>query len=730
MVYEPITKNIHNLLLQRKRDLGGLFDTLAEIHPDIADGFVAKMRNYIDPDPDLTNPNLHAVEREKAALEGARKKLKHLGMLEDFAKKGDTKTKEETVEKSSALVATSKEIDTTTPSEAVNVRKKQLEEFGLPENATKEEFKKAYKKAMIENHPDMAQNRGKSAEEIEAATKRTAELNGLAEAIMAGFAAGQVASVISEQTQQSNIQASQNIFVQAFDYAKGQIQGRIQQIIEKNLKNKLTKEAAKKAAEATAKTAIKTTAKTAAKVGVKTAAKVGVEAAAASTGVGVVLAVALEVLDRAFSLIRKSFGKLNSLIASITGTHDARQNFAYVMMATGGVLMFVGFYPFISVGLVGLGLIGVVTPTLMTGILGGILMIPGLIFSTAVAMAAAFFNAVALAIVLILVGTSIIYFVIQMGAFVVPQGGFGTDTEMGVRGQFHPGRLDPGIPPDEDFPRSGGLPGETLYLRVTKEPSDQQLENNSGIQPITYTVNITARLSDVQLNSMVCTNSLVNSAGETQLGDNSIDVNGVHIPAGGTHRVTYTASVDTSSTDSSLVDRCCILASAQETNRGACGSAIVNIGDGPVSCPVGLPIRGDDQYSPSVSPHNYSASDINLGPGGVDGDYNSYDCGLPVYSTHAGIFTFDDTGPNDGYGIYADVQSVCEGTDFKSRYAHLRAVNADLVSGQYVPAGTLLGLLDDTGRSSACHLHYEFRRQNPDGSWSTYICNRNLPCPY
>lgn len=76
--------------------------------------------------------------------------------------------------------------------------------------------------------------------------------------------------------------------------------------------------------------------------------------------------------------------------------------------------------------------------------------------------------------------------------------------------------------------------------------------------------------------------------------------------------------------------------------------------------------------------------------------------GAPVLATAAGKVT--SAGPNGGYGNMVEVD---HGNGITTRYGHMSAV---LVSeGQWVEAGTVVGRLGSTGRSTGAHLHYEVR---------------------
>lgn len=75
--------------------------------------------------------------------------------------------------------------------------------------------------------------------------------------------------------------------------------------------------------------------------------------------------------------------------------------------------------------------------------------------------------------------------------------------------------------------------------------------------------------------------------------------------------------------------------------------------------------------------------------------------GTPVYATGNGVVTLDNKG-GAGYGKQILIN---HGFGYKTRYAHLSKIN--VVPGQVVRRGEVIGLVGNTGRSTGPHLHYE-----------------------
>jgi murein DD-endopeptidase MepM/ murein hydrolase activator NlpD len=93
---------------------------------------------------------------------------------------------------------------------------------------------------------------------------------------------------------------------------------------------------------------------------------------------------------------------------------------------------------------------------------------------------------------------------------------------------------------------------------------------------------------------------------------------------------------------------------------------------------------------------------------GDDATHSGLDIAIPVGSPvrAAGQGTVTEAATDVEYGMYVLLKHE---QGYESRYAHLSRIIAR--AGQNVPAGEVIGLSGNSGRSSAPHLHFEIRRK-------------------
>ena len=96
-----------------------------------------------------------------------------------------------------------------------------------------------------------------------------------------------------------------------------------------------------------------------------------------------------------------------------------------------------------------------------------------------------------------------------------------------------------------------------------------------------------------------------------------------------------------------------------------------------------------------------------IAPGGPDEEHSGIDIavamGQVVRAAGGGVVVL--AGPHEVYGLHVLLQHP---EDLRTMYGHLSRLTVAV--GDTVPAGGVLGLSGNTGRSSAPHLHFEVRR--------------------
>jgi murein DD-endopeptidase MepM/ murein hydrolase activator NlpD len=118
-----------------------------------------------------------------------------------------------------------------------------------------------------------------------------------------------------------------------------------------------------------------------------------------------------------------------------------------------------------------------------------------------------------------------------------------------------------------------------------------------------------------------------------------------------------------------------------------------------------LPIREPIAGAPLASPFGQRLDPFFRIPAFHAGLDFEATAGSRVRATGAGRVTI--AGMNGGYGLMVEVD---HGDGLVTRYGHLSAV--DVAEGTEIAAGTVIGRVGSTGRSTGPHLHYETRVQN------------------
>ncbi|MCB0722307.1 MAG: M23 family metallopeptidase [Ignavibacteriae bacterium] len=126
--------------------------------------------------------------------------------------------------------------------------------------------------------------------------------------------------------------------------------------------------------------------------------------------------------------------------------------------------------------------------------------------------------------------------------------------------------------------------------------------------------------------------------------------------------------------------------------------------------PLGLPYIGEES-----SPYGYRSNPF----GGRSTEFHSGmdfkgNIGDPIKATADGTVTLADW--KGGYGRAVVIQ---HDYGYETVYGHLSGFN--VLSGQKVKAGDIIGFLGSTGRSTGPHIHYEIRRYGTDIDPKDYI---------
>jgi murein DD-endopeptidase MepM/ murein hydrolase activator NlpD len=118
---------------------------------------------------------------------------------------------------------------------------------------------------------------------------------------------------------------------------------------------------------------------------------------------------------------------------------------------------------------------------------------------------------------------------------------------------------------------------------------------------------------------------------------------------------------------------------------------------------AGLPLAKPLQYGRQSSNFGYRLDPFLRKPAMHSGVDFGAPYGTPVEATADGIVVH--AGLKGGYGRLVEIR---HDHGFTTRYAHMSAISVK--EGEQVAAGTIVGLVGSSGRSTGPHLHYETRR--------------------
>ena len=85
--------------------------------------------------------------------------------------------------------------------------------------------------------------------------------------------------------------------------------------------------------------------------------------------------------------------------------------------------------------------------------------------------------------------------------------------------------------------------------------------------------------------------------------------------------------------------------------------------------------------------------------------------GTPLFAAAAGVVRVSQESFG-GYGVAVTIDHVINGQRVSTLYGHMTYGSRQVVSGQAVEAGQIIGLVGSTGSSTANHLHFEVHINN------------------
>lgn len=431
----------------------------------------------------------------------------------------------------------------------------------------------------------------------------------------------------------------------------------------------LSKKAAKKGAGVAVKAGVKT--------GVKIAAKGSITALAQALGttvpvIGNIIAfIATDVLPFVFKKIKQLFGKLKEVLL---GPDNKEKR--------GFLASLIGVFAFMAGGFTTLAAIsGVVALGYGTAVITGA-SLPTAFAAFVFAITSVTLPAIGIPVILAIIGTpivvAIVLFIINSGAYIVPR------NPLDLYGTV-----------------------ESPYIGVEKVADP---EEGDPTLTVNYTVTVTAKRGTLTNISFENECMIIRESSTEDCTHPVPDVPELISPVED-FVFEYSRPYGSSYNDSLVIDTFTVTADVEGEVYGeqAAGSAGVCIGDCPENCPRIWPTNAgyftQGAYSSSCCSHSRMEA--------VDIGTNL----ATVFATHTGVAR---VAYSSCIGNYIDIESVCAGRAFISRYAHLEGTSVG--TGELVTMGQSIGLSGNTGScTSGAHLHYRFRYTS--GSNPSYPSN-------
>lgn len=261
-----------------------------------------------------------------------------------------------------------------------------------------------------------------------------------------------------------------------------------------------------------------------------------------------------------------------------------------------------------------------------------------------------------------------------------------------------------------------GQQSTSKYVTITKTPSiggkKGEIQNRTDV-PVTYTITIEPKtgyqIKPTAVKDIFSGIGETTSNFESKLDFSKFPTEAIKEP----FTTSYTINTGTSLVDALILNAVTVTFDvydytgyAIETGETYTATAAIYVGNPKVGC---WPTSGDVWQLPggSFSHAHLDAFDI------------SNEIGTPVYAPFPGSVCDKgiDPAPSGGYGRYASVEFSLGSTGpLVLFFGHFVKGPKDIMSGSFdargcrpVNAGEVIGLMDDTGFSTASHLHYELR---------------------
>lgn len=265
----------------------------------------------------------------------------------------------------------------------------------------------------------------------------------------------------------------------------------------------------------------------------------------------------------------------------------------------------------------------------------------------------------------------------------------------------------------------------SLYIQAEKTATPSKIENHELAQEPRITYQISFWPTTDKLTNITVTNETKIRRADGSITAITEDENGrplgpwtfEELSPGNKLQIQYIVKLDSrypNLENSRIVDTITITADVpdeEKTGETQTAIAAVTIGQPPMTEPEGWPASGCITQGPNSSGTHQGVQAIDIANGG----------GNSAFATHDGTaygWEIGDPGypfSHNNYGNF--VKIVSPDGSFETYYAHLEDGGVFIdSSGQGIIAGTPVGIVGDTGRSTGPHLHYELRGDPGRGS--------------